>query len=261
MTYEEAVSLANSGDIGAMYTLGNFHFQKDEPQDAFEWFSKAADLGFTLCAALAALSGFVHSHICLTTFKNTPFCDKQELAAILEKVHKYSLVALESDQVEEQTKEAIRNQLPDVLYYRGFCLYAHDKMDEAYAWLRENLSRLDEKGKVLYGVCGFEIALDDATDGNTTVSLVNEAYPLLKLVDRTEINDDTVLYAAYLYLSIAYRIGEGLYIKNHHNDIGKAREYILTATQRIKDEDYLNLANKQLAHYKKKLLGGYTFVD
>lgn len=53
MTLEEAIQLADSGDVSAMNSLGDYYYNKDSIIDAYKWYSISANAGDSYGTLLA----------------------------------------------------------------------------------------------------------------------------------------------------------------------------------------------------------------
>ena len=182
MTLEEANSLAESGKVEAMQALGEYYLKDNKYTTAWEWFSKAADKGFTPSVVHAALVGSV---ISLAQMKALGV--NEEAIEPWEKTYYYSKKALESEDVPQNTKQTIQEKLPMVLFYLGYCLFYNNEIDKAISFLSQQSALADPACRVVLGLC----YVDKATNNESGQEMAR-ALPLLKEVDTAGVEEDFI---------------------------------------------------------------------
>jgi len=200
VTLEEAIRLANDGDIGAMVSLGEYYLDKFEStkdvtamREAWLWYTKAAGSGHLRSAAQA-----------------TELC--QFIAMPYEKMGAYNrayecwsqgydcaMLVWKSSGTPDSVRERLAKRIPRFIYMMGYDLFCEEKYKEAMAYFEMLIEEYeDPKAKVLMGLCYLEI-------GNH----VKEAFPLLRTLENGNINFDNtgVQYWAWMELALMYRAG------------------------------------------------------
>lgn len=149
MTREEAFNLANSGNVTAMQSLGEYYLNNNHYPDAWKWFSKAADLGYTKSAVNASYVGEIYG---VATLKGLG--DICGAAEIFKKTLDYCYKAVASDDVPANIRQTLASHLPNLLFELGYCFYMQDEIDKAEYYLKQGAAN-DADCHVLLGLCIF----------------------------------------------------------------------------------------------------------
>ncbi len=249
MTLIEAIGHAKRGDVQAMQALGEYYLGEKNFASAWDWFSQAADLGYTRSIVNATYVGFQVSVADIRAL-----ADFEKAQSDLKKTLEYSDKAIQMDDVPSNMKESIATQIPYNLFLLGYCLYMQDEVDDAISYLSRSEAQTPDC-RVVMGLCYFEKAVS-----TQSVSYWSSALSLLKEVDRASLDSNEDLkFMAYNNLSLIYRMAEDLGIPGLRKDINLSYTYCLKASQC--GDGWGEKAQAELKKYKKKLMGGYSYSE
>lgn len=252
MTLEELKRLAEQGDTGAMIEIADRLYDKnsyEKIEEATSWELRAAEAGnlagimrsITGCTLLAGIN-------LLPTIKDW----KDALYYAQQTLH-WSDVALKEILLDQDDLKMVTDSRNDCQYYCGVCHYFLDNYDEAI----RSLNGLQQpRAYVLYGVSMYQSSARDH---------LKTAYQVLSKVERDvayitsekEHYEDAILSFAAYELSSFYRLGVPGVVKPDLDHGVAVMNFILS---NLKYDSSKPLLQKELAKYKKKLLGGYKYT-
>lgn len=200
MTLEEAIQLANGGDVGAMSSLGEYYLDRYEStkdvtamRDAWTWYTKAARFGHLLSAAQA-------TELC--RFIATPYEKMGAYGRAFEcwsQGYDCAMLVWKSSDTPDSVRKRLIEQLPGFMYMMGYDLFCEQKYKEAMIYLETLVEEYeDTKSKVLLGLCHLNLEDD-----------IREGYRLLKTFENEGVEFDNagILYWAWMELALMYRAG------------------------------------------------------
>lgn len=242
MTLEEAIKLANQGDLEVMQMLGSHYYDQNEYGDARDWYCKAASGGRVQAMVPAALLTSMMSRAARKVSGGDAIHDQDvyslnEALEWIECARKYGI---------ECDAEG------GVIMERALCAYEASKKDgssvtreQAVSYLKEAYSMPDKTPEIdIYLACAlYESEHLSASD---TVFCFN----LLKRCARYTEEDDNDVNLGILdaYLGCCYLEGKGCSV-----DDNAAYECFVRAGQKGFD------CSDILSKFKKKMFGGYVF--
>ena len=245
MTLEEAIDLANQGDLEAMAKLAAYYAEQDKMIEAGEWACKAASGGYVR-AMLPAASSRVAISIAKRTMSGGDSVRDQEVDELNEALQ-WIRCAKENgiDCEEERANRVIRE--------RGLCAYFASCKDgssisseQALEYLREGwLTPGDHlEADTFYGIALYQ-------SKNTSESESELCFNLLKRAASCSDSDLPLINLGVVdgYLGFLYLEGEGCAV-----DENTAYECFVRAGERGVD------CSDILSQFKKKIFGGYVFV-
>lgn len=254
MTFDELKQKAESGDVQAMTALGDAihtHYTQQNEEgkaiiESLPWYEQAAKLGSSYGAIMALVGGqmiaCVHKDSGDWNYLINAGYSAPDLALT---------VMRSADSTEEMRSEAM-NAVDFYNYNLALGLYSTGKTEDAAAVLdgmgiKPQMTRL---GTILRGLCL-------CATGHS-----REAYEWLRVLegngkailpDCADKYDTAIVAIAYASLSMIYR--------TFNNNCNRAREILLEGLAVI-DEPKLNAVLQQkLSHYRKKMFGGYQYVE
>lgn len=116
--------------------------------------------------------------------------------------------------------------------------------------------KIPVKSVALLGSAAFETQRLDVAYKNLKQAIFDQEY---SKADRKNYRADELIYAqAFLYMSIMYRVGLPGLVKQ---DLEYAMEILSAGIRVIKDADYRRRLVDELSKYRKKLFGGYKYVE
>lgn len=249
MTLEEAKSNASRGDVQSMHALGQYYMEKENYVEAWDWFGKAADLNHVPSIVHAALIGP------LVSYSTMKAIGMQEGAESYIRTYSYQAKVLRCGDVPQTTKESVRQEIPETLYYIGNCLYFSDNVNDARRYLESDVVKEDCRCRILLGLCYFDIGAEDGDDNMLTRSCA-----LLESVDRlnAEMQEEAV-YLAYMSLAILYRCAGDLGLPGVTQDIKKSYDCVLKASQL--PSSLADGAKEELKKYNKSIFGKWSYTE
>ena len=242
MTLEEAIELANQGDINAMGSLGNYYYEEHEYQCAYEWFAKAADAG-SVRAMIPASN--LAAMLCIATRKlsgGDSITDAD--VRTMDKAIEWDRLAQEAGADSDTTDGLYRE--------RALCAYEASKkdgstisLDQAIDYLKDAYTRPGKTPEI-------EVFLAMALHRADTLSADDAqlCFNLLKHCSNFSEEDvpDINFGALEAALGTCYLRGKGCTV-----DDNAAYECFVRAGEKGLD------CSDMLRNFKKKLFGGYVF--
>lgn len=248
MTLEEAVQAAESGNVGAMNSLGDYFFEQDEIMKAHEWFSKSADAGSSY--------GIHQSMLCdmMLALAHGDMGGWETALGEWTNARNKALLLVQHEGVSEDLKKSARESLfNEITYGLGLANVCLGQYDAAIECLEG--SSYDTRAKVLLGYCYFHFAEDS--------DAYFKAFILLKILkDEPGLSiPDSVKWMCWIGLAIIYRVGIIL------PDYVAVKADLATAYWCLETALHLpDLSDKQadflkaeLQKYGKDVFGNYTY--
>ena len=268
MTLEEAIQRANEGDTKCMVMIGDYYGSNEDLEmveqfrQALPWYERAAAVGdpngLNKAAMIYDIWGAAH--------KDQGFWDSaldyygRALANIDE--------ILQYPNLNEKTVPSLIERKINDSYEVAFCKYVleYDKLE-----IIESLSEVVKmenaiKPQMLVAVCSLNISSDTFRGNMVKENLprikkaFNESKTLLNIFETEDLTsvfsslgffEELELSKGYSYLSTFYQ----------KNDPNRAYNILLRGYQAVKNDDIKKLFVDQLSHYKKKMFGGYQYIE
>ena len=246
MTLEEAIQAAESGNIGAINSLGDYFFEQNEITKAHEWFSKSASAGSPY--------GIHQSMLCdmMLALASGDMGLWEDALSSWNSARAKALVLVQHEEVSEQLKQSARDSfLTTITYGLGLSYVCLSNYDAAIAWLKESY---ENRAKVLLGYCYFQ--------GSDVPHSYLKAFPLLKILN-TEPDLDLptpIKWVCWNGLALLYRIGDTLPDPSIKTDLASAFHCVEMALS-LPDlsEKQADFTKAELRKYTKGLFGSYTY--
>lgn len=258
MTIDEAIQLAESGDVGAMISLGDYYVRQNNGEgitQAADWYEAAAKKNViyamhmtVICKKILAYAGLqVASHdefgadFAMNDWKEVYYWASKELEYICAK----------APGTEKINVDDVRKNYAEASYFYALTCYWGDR----YADVTDVISGFDDtRSRILHGAALIQLAENDAQ--------MNRAIGVLKPIIKdaayaeTEKNawEEDVYALAALQLSLLYK-GQGT-----QSDLEEAVSVLTFVLRAVKNENNTSILSDELKHYQKKLFGGYKYV-
>lgn len=246
MTLEEAVQAAESGNIGAMNSLGDYFFEQNEIEKANQWFSKSATAGSPY--------GIHQSMLCDMMFAMA----SEDLGLWQDALDSWNaarakaLVLVQHEEVAENFKESARTQfLNTIVIGLGLANTCLKNYDMAIEWLKESE---DDRAKILLGYCYFQ--------GSDDTHSHAKAFHLMKILsEKPDVKlPASVKWVCLINLSMLYRFGDNLPDQSIKTDVAAAYRCVEMATTLPElSEKLAGIAREELKKYTKGLFGSYSY--
>lgn len=242
MTLEEAIELANQGNLEVMTTLASYYYDHNEYNEAKAWYCRAAEGGLVQAFIPAALLTSMLSRATRKVSGGDAIRDQDvnDLTQALQWIDRAKANGLSTDADGGVIRE------------RALCAYAASKKDgtsisaeKAIAYLKEGYATTDKTPEVeIYlAFALYEAAHLSAADSSLCFNLLRRCCSYTEK-DEPDVN----LGILDAYLGFCYLEGKGCNI-----DDNAAYECFLKACQKGFD------CSDILGSFKKKMFGGYVF--
>ena len=255
MTLEEAKTLADQGNINAMVALGDYYSKQDDKDAtdiAYQYYERAAEGGDWNSTVKMAQTT---DHVAAVTFAMIEDGNHfTSMDADIEKAfywaHKLDILA-HSLNINPDVLEFVEENLLTAVSRLGTLYY----FDEKY----EDLVRITKDIKHPYAQALYGLALFQLSDSDSELA---ESFRALRNVEnevcwKKELQGKfsrMLPVEAGLYLSGMYRVQE--------KDIDSAYRVLdMIASRTIDDSVRQDVREKMASHFRKKLFGGYTYIE
>lgn len=242
MTLEEAIELANQGNLEVMNTLAGYYYNQNEYKEARAWHCRAAEGGLVQAFIPAALLTDMVLRASRKASGGDAIHDQDvnDLTRALQWIDRARANGLSTDADGSIIRE------------RALCAYAASKkdgssitMEDAIAYLKEGYATADRNPEIeIYLAFALYEAPRLSTDDASLCFNLFERCSSYVVKDEPDVN----LGIVDAYLGFCYLEGKGCNI-----DDNAAYECFLKANQKGFD------CSDMLSHFKKKMFGGYVF--
>lgn len=250
MTLEEAIRAAESGNIGAMNSLGDHYIEQNSFFEANEWFLKAANLGSPY--------GMHQSMMCdiMLAMASEDLGLWQDALDSWNAARTKALVLVRNEGVPEDFKASARTHFLDTIVIGlGLANTMTENYDAAIEWLKESS---DSRATVLLGLCYYKRGGSKADLSQSYV----EAFPLLSILN-SEPNmklPARVKWLCWNALAFIYRIGDDLSDLSVKTDFAASYHCLEMALSLPGlSEKQVAFTRTELQKYTKGLFGSYTY--
>lgn len=254
MTLEELKRLAEQGDTGAMIEIADRIYDKnsyDKIVESVSWDLRAAEAG-----SLAGIMRSITGCTLIAVIDLLPdIKDWKEALYYSQQTLRWCDVARKEIQLDQDDLKMVTDSRNDCRYYCGVCHYYLKNYDEA---ARVLYGLQQPRAYVLYGVCMFQQGANDYDKRKTAYQVLsNVEKDVAYITSKKEYYEDSILSYAAFMLSAFYRIGlPGIL----NSDLEHGVNIMTFVLSNLEYDVAKPLLQKELAKYKKKLLGGYKYV-
>lgn len=255
MTLDEAKTLAEQGNVNAMAALGDYYSKQDDEDAmdiAYQYYERAAEAGdwnstVNMAQSTDRVASFTFAMI--EEGKRLTSMDA-DIEKAFYWAHKLYGIA-HSLNIDPDVQEFVEENLLTAVSRLGTLYY----FDEKY----KDLARITKDIKPPYAQALYGLALFQLSDSDGELA---ESFGALQNVEnevcwKNELQGKfsrMLPVEAGLYLSAMYRVQE--------NDIDSAYRVLdLIASRTIDDSVRQDVREKMAAHFRKKLFGGYTYIE
>mgnify|MGYP003297377559 CR=1 FL=1 len=255
MTIEEAIQLAENGDIGAMISLGDYYVQKnnaDGVENAYKWYAMAAKHKVVYAIHMALLTKKISAESSLLVATQVEYGVSFAMDEWRE------LYELASDELDCITKglpgsedlkieDTIAN-LKEATYHYALCAYSLGDYTKACALIADSD---DIRSVILYGSCLIQLA-DNAKEMANAAMLFapvihNQEYVAAQ---KSALEENAYRTAAIQLSRINKLVG----------DLETAVSILTFMSNAVRRDNNKQAISEELSHYQKKLFGGYKYV-
>jgi tetratricopeptide (TPR) repeat protein len=256
VTLQEAIDAANGGDVMAMLNITSYYLKDvnaETMEQALPWCEKAAYKGSWQGAKYAVI---IHNTYGVASMATG---DWQSTIDDLYQSITFSKMIIDFNSADAETINWATSTIKDAFYKIALC---YTKLKN-YGNAISALSALDcsgvSKARLLKGVCTFCMAESNADFYNAyqLLSVFLEVSPELLLSNTSGVTEEIALVMGYLFLAIILRTGEG----GIHIDVNKAYMVTSNVYPSVQTVEARRMLSDELAHYQKKVFGGYQYID
>lgn len=258
MTIEEAIQLAESGDIGAMISLGDYYVQQktgDGIEKAAGWYEVAAKKNIVYAIHMTVLCKKMLAYAGLQIAEHDEFGTKFAMEDWKD-VYNWAAKELECINAEIEGSKKINiddaiNNFTDASYFYALTCYWAERFSD----VTELLSDLhDTRSRILYGAALIQLAESNAQMSNA-IRVLN---PIIK--DASYAAADKAVWEEDVYTLTAWQLSM-LYKNNgSQSDLESAVSLLNFVLRAVKNENNTTVIRNELNRYQKKLFGGYKYV-
>lgn len=265
LSKEETIDLAHKGNTAAMVILGGYYnklaiegeFNDDYFQEAKKWYSLAEEKGnlvgayrYILCLAFEA-----------NVLKQVDFIGSKEnwellLQKTLQLIYKLNQNKLDIESIDINSLYKTKR---DGIYYLSIIYYFEKDINKAYNLISEND---DSRSKILNILCQIELnSTTDPEKYDRNVLLFEENMKFLKSF--FEQSDSYRRSKKTYHENLIYNMAV-LTVCKYYSSLEQHEEAVKLLNL-VLDSDPNNQSNdmliEELSHYKKKLFGGYKYIQ
>lgn len=258
MTIEEAIQLAENGDIGAMISLGDYYVRQNTGESisqAADWYVAAAKNNDVYAIHMTVLCKKMLAYAGLQIADHHEFGAKFAMDDWKEVYH-WAAKELECINAEAEGAQKINvddalNNFTEASYFYALTCYWADRFSD----VTELLSDFDDtRSRILFGAALIQLAESNAQMANAIRLLT----PVIK--DASYATADKVAWEEDVYALAALQLSM-LYKNNgSQSDLESAVSLLTFVLHAVKNENNTTIIRKELNHYQKKLFGGYKYV-
>ena len=258
MTIEEAIQLAENGDIGAMMALGQHYFQQNTGEGiskAAEWYEAAAKQNVVLAIHLTVICKKILAYAGLQIAEHDEF-GAQFAMNDWKEVYDWAAKELECINAEVEGTEKLNiddalNNFTETSYFYALTCYWADRFCDVTALLSDFD---DTRSKILFGAALIQLAETNTQMANAMSILT----PIIKdtsyaAADKGAWEEDVYTLTA-LQLSMLYKNN------GSQSDMESAVSLLNFVLRAVKNENNIAMLRSELNHYQKKLFGGYKYA-
>lgn len=258
MTFEEAVALAENGDIGAMISLGDYYIQHEGEDERFEkaakWYEMAAKRDVVYAIHMTILCKKIETEAGLMIAKKVEYGVD---FALRELESLYEWTAKELECINKQLpgtedlkiEESIKN-FEDASYHLALCCYWVGRYEEAKELICDFK---DVRSKILYGAILIQMAENNAG--------MTEALKHLEVImDRQYVDAPKFELEEDAYAVAAVQVSRLYKIKGSQADMEAAVALLDFTAQAVRRDENKQRIRDERNRYQKKLFGGYKYI-
>ena len=257
MTFEEAVTLAEKGDIGAMISLGDYYIQHENEENRFEeaakWYEMAAKHDVVYAIHMTVLCKKIGTEAGLLIAKKVEYGVD---FALTELESLYEWTAKELECINKQlpgteklkVEDAIKN-FEDASYYLALCCYWVGRYEEAKKLICDFE---DVRSKILYGAILIQLAENHA-------GMAEALKHLQVITDRQYMDAPKFELEEDAYAVAAVQISRLYQMKGQQADMEAAVSLLDFMAQAVRRDENKQRIREERNRYQKKLFGGYKY--
>lgn len=262
MTIQQALAEARRGNVQAMLQVADFYFRKMNQEDdhytdylklGLEWYEKAAQTGDAYALEMTSLGYAVFAEISIQIGAYEDSLREWTQA------YRYALPLVSYPGYPQARRRQMHDQVTKSLYKAAYCNYLLHRYNKAANILEKMSLQPCSKEMLLKGICLFEVAEQEIDFEMAYKALGDFASPETFDCIRNAVDDleEMVLAKGYMFLSMYYRTG----LVGVTRDMNKAYSILSMVSDEVTGDMAWNVIQVELSHYKRKLFGGYQYIE
>lgn len=256
MTFNDYLCNAETGDVEAMLWLSHYYHNKNSfegTEKSIFWSEKAAEAGDPRGIMITATG-----YPLLAMINEAPSVGAYETAILQrKKTIKWSKVALEQLELNQEGIDGFNQKIEEANYCIATSYYflnkENDALDYTYGLTSINAT-------ILRGCCLFGLAKtnDEYYKAYTALKVLENNSKYYSTISSALHNEQRLFVHGIQFLASLYRIGipEKISI-----DIDKSALLLFNAFAALNDDSLREQLQKDINHYRRKLFGGYKYVE
>lgn len=256
MTFHDYLCNAEAGDVEAMLWLSHYYHDKNSyegTEKSIYWGEMAAEAGspqgIMITATGYPLLALINEASNVGEYKTAIQYRKKTI--------KWSKLALERLEVDSKGREILLQKIDESNYGIAASHFFMGKYDEALDYTY-GLSAINVT--ILRGCCFFRLAKTNAEyyEAYNDLKILENAREYNLEISSTSESEQRIFVYGIQFLANLYRTGlpERLTI-----DINKSASLLYDAFTSLTDEQLKAQLQKEIDHYRKKLFGGYRYIQ
>ena len=258
MTIEEAIQLAENGDIGAIISLGDYYMKQNTGEgisQAVEWYEKAAQKNVVYAILMTVLGKKILAYAGLQIASHGEF-GTDFLLDDWNEVYDWAAKELEciknnvpgSERID--VNEAIKN-FEEASYYLALCCYWGNK----YSMARDLVCDFEDvRAQILNGASCLQLA----ETNNEYAKAFKQLESIIKDAEYASANkaalEEDVYALSALQVSMMHKNA------GSQSDMESAVSVLNYVLNAVKNDNNKQILSGELRRYQKKLFGGYKYV-
>lgn len=261
MTLEEVIAQANLGNVQCMNILGDFYGEKAFDGDgenrskyidnALFWYNKAIQEQDKY-AALQAIN--LHKILGLIYKREDADWLVDSIIEEWEEVIKCVDVVLKASDITQEEYINVQKSQREAFYEIAYGYYQKKEIGMTAIYLQSLKAGSHKKADLLRGICYFDLErpIDETYEFLSKVE--EEEY--LVLFEEMQGSELIRFSTAFFYLAIIYRTGV-----LDFGSVDKAYMILMKGYEVVDDDSLKGMFLEELAHYQKKMFGGYIYCE
>ena len=254
MELQEAIRLAEQGNVNMMYALGKYYSEKEEDQlqeTGWMWYERAADAGHIDALPIVCQYYEQMARTSETFYGYTTALDYWRKAAHYANIYEQAGCAVMQQASIDPTN--LIELASGIRYQFALCCFMADDYSDILQ-LYSHPETVEEK--ILYGVSLTQAIADNSWDERQVFQLLSCVSDISYSRKEKGTKEECVYTSAALTFSNLLRHGLGAPI-----NLDAAYNVLSATLCSLKDSDCIEILKTELSHYQKKLFGGYKYID